>query len=612
MSAPANLSHQETGSIASKDKVDEKDFSDASTVEIERPLGVVRAEILARQWNTWYHKAILLFSAFLVGYAYGLDGQIRWVFTGYATQLYAAHSLLATIGVITAFIAAGAQPVYARLSDIFGRLEIFLASIVFYIVGTIIESQADTVQKYAAGSVFYQIGYTGAILVVLFIVSDFSSLKWRLFFSFTPTFPFIINTWISGDVKNAVGDNWKWGIAMWAFIYPLACLPLVGCMIHMRWLAGKTEEWKQFKTRTTKYQELGPWGFAKYLFHYLDVIGITLLLVFLGCILIPLSLSGTASIYGLDTSKWRKADTLAPIIIGILLIPVFVFWEAKFAKHPIFPVFMLKERGIWSVLIISFLLNTIGSIESSYLYAVLMVAVGESDKSATRISGLNSFVSVVGGFFFGIFVVYFRRLKGFIIFGCSMWILAFGLLIKFRAGDAAHAGIIGALCVLGFGTTFFTYPISVSAQAACSHDNMAVVISLIYTVYRVGASVGSAIAGAVWGAYLESQLYKNLSSELAFAAYTAPYTYIATWEWGTPERDGIVDGYKKVQRILMIIAIVLCVPMTAAAFFLRDPKLGDEQSIENIEQKQQNEKIFSFIKGGFKKSDPQTEKAEKV
>ena len=27
-------------------------------------------------------------------------------------------------------------------------------------------------------------------------------------------------------------------------------------MIHMRWLAGKTEEWRVFKQRKTKFQEL--------------------------------------------------------------------------------------------------------------------------------------------------------------------------------------------------------------------------------------------------------------------------------------------------------------------------------------------------------------------
>lgn len=156
----------------------------------EKSIGVKKAELLAAQWDTWYYKVILLCSAFLVGYAYGLDGQIRYIFTGYATQEFEEHSLLTTISVITAFVGAAAQPVYARLSDIFGRLELLIVSILFYVVGTIIESQAYDVQRYAGGAVLYQIGYTGVILVLLFILSDFSSLKWRLFFFICAYFPF--------------------------------------------------------------------------------------------------------------------------------------------------------------------------------------------------------------------------------------------------------------------------------------------------------------------------------------------------------------------------------------------------------------------------------------
>lgn len=56
---------------------------------------------------------------------------------------------------------AAAQQVYARLSDIFGRLELLIVSILFYVVSTIIESQAYYIQRYAGGAVLYQIGYTG-------------------------------------------------------------------------------------------------------------------------------------------------------------------------------------------------------------------------------------------------------------------------------------------------------------------------------------------------------------------------------------------------------------------------------------------------------------------
>ncbi|KAK6463556.1 ferrichrome-type siderophore transporter [Scheffersomyces coipomensis] len=563
----------------------------SSFEEEEKSIGVEKAELLAATWdNNIYYKLVLLFSSFIVGYGYGLDGQTRYVYTGYATESYAEHSLLSTVNVITGVAAAASQPVYARLSDVFGRMELFIVSVVFYVVGTIIESQATDVQKYAGGAILYQIGYSGVILVLLLILSDFSSLRWRLFFTFVPTFPFIINTWISGNVTAAIGMNWSWGVGMWAFIFPLCCLPLLGCMIHMRYLAGKTPEWKVFKQRKTKYQEFGPLGFFNYLFWKLDIIGLLLLTVSLSCLLVPLTLAGGVK----DT--WEKAHIIVPIVFGVVLLPVFVVWETYGARYPLAPWRLLADRGIWSALIISFLLDFISSIESSYLYTVLMVAVNESQLSATRITSISSFVSVIGGVFFGLAIVKFRRLKGFIVLGCSLWLVAFGIMYYYRGNLDAHAGIIGGLVVLGVGTTFFSYPINVSVQSCVTHEHMATVSSLVYTTYRIGYAVGSSIAGAIWTQSLYTRLLKQLGDvELATSVYTQPYIFITEYAWGTPVRAAVVQVYREMQRILMIACMCFTIPMIIAALFLRDHKLGKSQS-NDLEELKGNEAITDFFK----------------
>lgn len=580
---PESLNHEpQLASIAAKE---------------QKSIGVEKAEILAEQWQTWYQKLILLFSAFLVGYAYGLDSQTRYIYTGYATDSFKEHSLLTTVSTITAFIAAGAQPVYARLSDVFGRLELFIASMIFYVMGTIIESQATDVQKFAAGSIFYQLGYTGAILVVSFILADFSSLRWRLFFSATTSFPFIINTWISGNVTEGVYEqgNWSWRIGMWAFIYPLACLPLICCMLHMRWKAGKTERWRVFKLRETKFQQLGWVEFLKYLFWKLDVIGLIIFLVALGCILIPITVAGGIK------SKWQSGSIIAPLVIGFVLVPVFLVWEGKFAQVPMFPLHMLKDRGIWSASLISFLFDLISGIESSYLYTVLIVAIYESTKSATRILYVASFTSVVGLIPFGIFIAYFKKLKLFITIGCSLWMVALGMMIHYRAGEGSHDGIIGALVVMGIGTCFFTSSISITVQSCVNHEHMASAIALVYTLYRVGAAVGSSIAGAMWTQLLYKRLMLYLPATLAEFAYSSPYEFVAKYPKGTSERDAIVEAYKYIQKLLITVALVLCVPMVFSTFFLRDHTLGNEQSIEDIEQRQENDNFANFFRQHFRK-----------
>ena len=126
-------------------------------------------------------------------------------------------------------IAAAAQPAAAKIADVFGRLELIFVSITFYVVGTIIEASSHSVSTFCAGAVIYQIGLTIVTFLVEVIVADISSLRSRLLGSYIAATPFIINTWVSGSVAQSVlkTTTWRWGVGMWAIIYPVLSMPLV-------------------------------------------------------------------------------------------------------------------------------------------------------------------------------------------------------------------------------------------------------------------------------------------------------------------------------------------------------------------------------------------------
>lgn len=108
-----------------------------------KSLNIRKTELMASCYDRWYHHVFLLFAAFLCGYGYGLDGNIRSVYTSYAAASYAAHPLISTLSVVTGVMSAASQIFFARLSDVFGRLSLFVTAIAFYVVGTIIQSQAS-------------------------------------------------------------------------------------------------------------------------------------------------------------------------------------------------------------------------------------------------------------------------------------------------------------------------------------------------------------------------------------------------------------------------------------------------------------------------------------
>lgn len=193
----------------------------------------------------------------------------------------------------------------------------------------------------------YQIGYTGMILVVHIILADFSNLDWRLFYYYIAGFPFIINTWVAGVVAadSLKHYSWNYSIGIWAFIFPLAAVPFLGCMIVMMWKASKTEEWKILRMEEKEINKWRSWkdNIFVQLFWRIDVIGIFIIICVLGFILVPLTIAG-----GIE-EKWKHSYVIAPLVIGFVLIVPLVIWETTFARYPVIPYVLMKDRGVWSL-----------------------------------------------------------------------------------------------------------------------------------------------------------------------------------------------------------------------------------------------------------------------
>lgn len=556
-----------------------------------KSFGIRKVEILADQYDSFLLKFILYVSVFICAYVYSLDGTIRYTFQSYATSSYAQHSLLSTVTLVRAVVAAAAQPCYARLADRIGRLELILVSILFYVVGTIVESQAYDVQKFAAGACIYQIGYTGIMLLLQVTIADTSNLNWRMALSFIPATSFIINTWVSGDVQVGLYNShgWSYGIGIFAFIFPLSCIPLVCCYIHMLLKARKTPEW-ELVHREEKESSKSKWISWKnnIIFDVLkeiDAIGLLFVICIFGFILVPFTLAGGAQ------ATWKKASTIAPLVIGFVLIPFFVLWEAKGTNYPIVPYKLIKDRGVWAALCIAVMINFIWYMPNDYMYAVLMVGLNTSPKASTRITSLYSFVSVIAGPITGIAIALFRRTKGFIIAGVCVWFISSGLLYYTRGSNDGIRHeyfkniLIFSECLLGFGAALFTYTTQVSISANTNHEFTAVIISLYLAAYNIGSAFGASVSGAVWtqkmyGYIIEEMTKAGVDTSLALEAYSKPYEYIVKYTWGTKERIPVVLAYAKTQKILCLIGLVLCVPLLCFAFFLRDHKLESVQSLD--------------------------------
>lgn len=573
--------------------------ADVTLADIARGVkspGVARIEAISASL-TMGDRVMIFASAFILAYAYGLDGGLRFNYQTYATNSFGKHSLLSTINVVRAIIAAAAQPTAGKLADIFGRVELLAFSVVCYTVGTIIEAAATNIGTFCAGSVIYQIGYTIVILLVEVIVADITTARARLFFSYIPALPYIVNAWITGDIQASATKHitWNWGIGMWAIIYPVCALPLI---VGLSWVGirDKVRERGLLGYLSQSVRSANPFAktaggnafvrlakFSSELFWALDGIGIILVIAVFGLILAPLTLAGGSA--GGVPPKWGSAGIVAPLVVGVCCIPVFVFWELR-APVPLIPFRFMKDRAVWAPFGIAIFLNFAWTMQADFLFTVLQVAFNFDVKSTSRIALLYSFVSVIVGTCLGVIVFKVRRLKPFIIAGTCLFMVAFGLLIHFRgsvdANSSVRAGVIGAQVVLGFAGGLFPYTTQASLQIQVPHEKMAVLTGIFLAMYNIGSALGYAVAGAMWTQLLPQELEKRfapINATMAQEAYGMPLTFIVGYPIGTPERTAMIGGYQHIQRLLTITGISLCVPLIIFALLNRNVYLTDEQSL---------------------------------
>ncbi|KAH6949328.1 major facilitator superfamily domain-containing protein [Fusarium avenaceum] len=531
---------------------------------------------------TFTDRIFIFFGVFLIAYAYGLDGTVRYAYQPSALNEFKEHSLQSSVNTLRAVIAAAAQPTAGKIADVFGRVELICISVFFYTIGTVIEAASQNLDTYSAGAVIYQIGYTMILLLVEVIIGDITSVRSRLFFSYIPALPFIINTWVSGDVTEAVlaATTWRWGIGMWCIIYPVCALPLIISLLVVGHRAKKQGHLVGYRS---SFQQLGLKSFTVELFWLLDIIGVILLIAVFALLLVPLTIAG-----GFE-SKWSSPQVIAPLVVGFVCIPVFVIWELR-APHPLVPFHHMKDRSVWAPMGIACMLNFAWTMQGDYLYTVLQVSFNFSIKASTRVQSLYSFASVITGTILGLIVYKVRRFKVFIVAGTCLFLVAFGLLIRYRGDPSSsnQSGVIGAQILLGIAGGMFPYPAQASLQAYVTHERLAVMTGLYLALYQVGSAFGNAVSGAIWTQVLPVRLAQSFSGfgndTLAVYTYSQPLSAILDFPVGSSERDAMIDAYKHVQRLLTITGICLCIPLIAFSLCLRNPKLTDQQNLVENEK----------------------------
>lgn len=303
------------------------------------PVGVNRVESFYAVFNNRW-RLTAFWVAFMIFFcAYALSADTTYVYLAFATSAFEEHSLIGTIAVLVAVVAAILPPFWAKAADFTSRPMALLAGLVLYTVGYAITAGSNTVQAVAAGQVLYTVGNSGLSFIQSLLIADVTSMRYRGLANGATSMPYILFAFVSGYITEGISlANWRWGYGMFCILVPVCLVPILFALFWSEQKAKKkgvlsvAASSMSYQLGLSKDQQVPSlWTRIRTALSVIDALGLILLGFCFALLLTPSTLSSTAS------GGWSNPSLIAMQTIGGVLFFVFAVYEWKVAKHPLMP-----------------------------------------------------------------------------------------------------------------------------------------------------------------------------------------------------------------------------------------------------------------------------------
>ncbi|KAM6518877.1 hypothetical protein FSOLCH5_007642 [Fusarium solani] len=522
---------------------------------------------------------------FVMNFAMIFAASSAGVYDPYATSHFKGHSLIATANIIHGIVRIVAYPLLAKVADHIGRPQGFAGSVMSMALANVLYAACHNVETYLAGGIFESFGDTWWTITEQIFIAEVTSLMNRGFLFTLPESLAAIPTLYAGTYLGEhilLKSSWRWGFGMWAAIMPFCALPTIAIMVFMEFRARKKGiYYKRVSLRAASEIPEGaswPTKVRQVLFVQLDIVGAFLLLAGLAMTLLPLSITGRR-----NTERWTEPSSIVLLVVGVLTFVGFLIWDGRYAKKPIVPFRMIKNRNVILACVSVCIIAMSDSTYRTFAPSFLQVAGGYSPGHAVRIDNARRVALNLGGLVIGLAIRFVKHTKPFIVLGFLMVALANGLPIYFTNIDGARVANEAALTtgqvLLGLGRGFAQVPLQVALQAAVPDHEIGIATAMFL----------SSIGGALWNTLLPRRLAANLP-EVDKANSTAIFRSIVaaqSYEPGTATRDAINLSYRLTQQTLAIGSLSLSIPLLIIMFFFRNVKLEKEDEKRNEVAEQQ-------------------------
>lgn len=505
-------------------------------------LGVKKAEAAALVWS---RKAVLLTYGWIwvCFFMLALQQSILSNVTYYAYADFQLAPQLGTAYILSSVIGGVLKLPIAKVLNVWGRAEGFLFFVGIYLLGMIIIASCNGPDGYAAGYVFYWIGYDALYFIMDVFVADTSGLRNRAFaFAFVST-PFICTAFTGPLAAQSflTHSTWRWAIGSFAIIMFFVFTPLAIIFKFFQRKAEKMGLFVRVDSGRTALQS------TMHYIHEFDIIGGFILMAAWVLFLLPFSLQTNGR------TGYKTATFIVMVVIGLLLFPVFYIWERYFARTHFIRYELFKQRTVVGACMLACVLYYSFYAWDLYYYYFVQVVY---DLNISETGYMTQIYNVGSCFWGAVFGVYVRQTKHFkyacLCFGLVLMFLGSGLMIRFRGQDSNIGLLVMCQIFIAFGGGTLVIGQSMAVMASADRDGVPMMLALLYLFNSFGGSIGYAVAQAIYVNTFPDALRSRLPDDLknqTEAIFNGGSTLQLTYPVGSPARDAINYAWGQSQKI---------------------------------------------------------------
>ncbi|TVY80958.1 MFS-type transporter [Lachnellula suecica] len=451
---------------------------------------------------------------------------------------------------------AAAGPIWAKLSDIFGRKPIILIANGLFFASSILCAKSSTMKMLIVGRTLQGVGCGGLSPLVMITLSDLFSIRSRSLYIGLMEVVWIIAGGIGPVLGGAFTEKLSWRWSFWINL-PISGATFILLLIYLDVHNPKTPLLNGFKAID--------W------FGSISIIALVLML------LLGLEFGGA-------TFPWKSPQVICLIVFGSLMSVFFIYSEKRLAQYPLMPLKLFTNRSNAACLFLALWHGMVYIGAEYYLPLFFQSVKGSSPLQSGLLVMPITTTEAITGLFVGFVIHRTGRYLELLYAGVILMTLGTGLYILFSPGS----GLAEIICVqiaagIGAGLLFQT-PL-IPLQALVPQDEIATATATFMFMHNIATSLGVVIGGILFQNSMDIRVPSlsappiNLPSnitELLIGGHAAANLMIVGNIEDLAQRSAVREAYSWSMRNLWIMYTGISALAMVTSLFIKQHHLKKE------------------------------------